>query len=140
MSNSIPMLGKLKLRSKFTLIYQQEFGFDKIVHLDQFVCLKSLILWGPFQLQIGSEVAFRKKETSQPNLSQDKEQNNLLKIFSDWLHSRFLTPQNVPIITCVWIGFFITSFIIFIGKQQSNICVFLFFKNPNNIQKCVSVL
>ena len=31
-------------------------------------------------------------------------------------HHFVLVFQNIPVITCVWIGFFLTSFLIFIGK------------------------
>ena len=29
-------------------------------------------------------------------------------------------PQNIPLITCIWIGFFLTSFVLFISENFDN--------------------
>ena len=134
-------------KEKFTLIYLHKLGFgDTIVHPDQFVCLEFVFLGGLFLDWFRTYIERKQVNQICDRATSRMFHKNVLtlaaffKLHCLHLKMRFSTLQNVPVITCVWIGFFITSFIIFIGKQQSNICVFLFFKNPNNIQKCVSVL
>ena len=38
-------------------------------------------------------------------------------------YDNIFSPQNVPVITCVWIGFFLTSFVIFIGEFLTEILI-----------------
>ena len=115
MSNSIPM-GKLTRKS--AVIYRHKLDIFKTYHANHFVCPNSgeFYLWGALFSNFYLDLSWSFK----------------VKMLN--------TPQNVPIITCVWIGFFITSFIIFIGKQRSKICKFFFLLNSRSNKQIITYM